>query len=250
MGKPLIQFTTALEQVHNFLRERIISGDYPGGTRLKTEELASLLGISRMPIREALRQLHAEGLVEIKRNQGASVVTLSPADIIELFSIRAVLEGLACREAVSRLTEKDIKVLEGLLVQMQDRRDGRVRWLTRHDRFHDYLCGVSGMARLLQQITLIRNQTRPYIRLYIMTHDNPEPEGLEHQTLLDVVMSGDANWAETTMRRHVIENGESIVAFLAGLPKRGKKTPKSRLKHAALERLETRGLNPDGDQLG
>jgi DNA-binding GntR family transcriptional regulator len=249
MDKPIIQFTTAQEQVQNFLRERIISGDYPGGMRLKTDKLASLLDISRMPIREALRQLHAEGLVEIKRNHGASVVALSPADIMELFSIRAVLEGLASRQSVARLTGKDVKELEGLLIQMQNRQDGRVRWLARHDRFHDYLCGVSGMTRLSQQITRLRNQTRPYIRLYITTHDDPEPKGLEHRTLLDVVASGDADLAEATMRRHVIENGEVIVAFLASLPKSADGPPKPELKRTLAERHESHaGLRPNDDQ--
>lgn len=233
MSKPLPNFTTAHEQVQSFLRERIMSGEYPGGMRLKTEELASLLKISRMPVREALRQLHAEGLVEIKRNQGASVVTLSPADIMELFSIRSVLEGLACREAASRLNQKDCKVLDALLVQMQNLQEGRVRWLARHERFHDYLCGASGMTRLSQQITLLRNQTRPYIRLYITTHDDPEPQGLKHRPLLDSVLSGDSDRAEAAMRRHVLENGERIVAFLAALPSRQHSPAKPRSKRAA-----------------
>jgi DNA-binding GntR family transcriptional regulator len=235
MSKPILNFTTAHEQVQNFLRERIIFGEYPGGMRLKTEELASLLKISRMPVREALRQLHAEGLVEIKRNQGASVVTLSPTDIMELFSIRSVLEGLACRAAASRFSQKDCKVLDALLVQMQNRQDGRVRWLARHERFHDYLCGISGMARLSQQITLLRNQTRPYIRLYITTHDDPEPQGLEHRALLDIVLSGDGDRAEAAMRTHIVENGASIVAFLAALPSRQQSRARPRSKRAAAE---------------
>jgi DNA-binding GntR family transcriptional regulator len=210
--------TTSQEQAHAYLRDRIISGQFPGGMRLKSEELARRLKISRIPIREALRQLHAEGLVEIKRNHGASVVTLSPADIMELFWIRSVLEGMACRMALPRFEKKHIEALDKLLNKMKIRQDDAVNWIERHDKFHDCLCDVSGMPRLSQQIKLLHGQTRPYIRIYVSTHADPEPLGLEHRTLLNEILSGDAKQAETSMRNHVVENGERIVAYLKTLP--------------------------------
>ena len=161
---------TAQDHAQAYLRDRIISGEIPGGARLKAEELAQRLKISRIPIREALRQLHAEGLVEIRRNYGASVVALNPSDILELFSIRSVLEGLACREAVSHFEKKDLKALDDLLMRMQSKQRDPVTWIERHDRFHHYLCGLARMPRLSQQITLLWNQTLPYIRLYVTTH--------------------------------------------------------------------------------
>lgn len=216
---------TAQDHAQAYLRDRIISGEIPGGARLKAEELAQRLKISRIPIREALRHLHAEGLVEIRRNYGASVVALNPSDILELFSIRSVLEGLACREAVSRFEKKDLKALDDLLMRMQSKQRDPVTWIERHDRFHHYLCGVARMPRLSQQITLLWNRTLPYMRLYVTTHNDPEPRGLEHRALLDEILSGDGAHAEAAMRNHIVKNGESIVSFLEALPKRATSPP-------------------------
>jgi DNA-binding GntR family transcriptional regulator len=90
----------------------------------------------------------------------------------------------------------------------------------RHDKFHDYLCGISGMPRLVQQSKLLRHQTSPYIRLYVNTHPDPEPLGLEHRSLLAKILGGDEAQAEAVMRSHIVENGKSIVAFLEALPNR------------------------------
>jgi DNA-binding GntR family transcriptional regulator len=225
MSDTPLSVMTAQEQAQAYLRDRIITGEIPGGARLKAEELAQRLKISRIPIREALRQLHAEGLVEIRRNYGASVVALNPSDILELFSIRSVLEGLACREAVSRFEKKDLKALDDLLMRMQSKQRDPVTWTERHDRFHHYLCGVAGMPRLSQQITLLWNRTLPYMRLYVTTHHDPEPRGLEHRALLDDILSGDGAHAEVAMRDHIVKNGESIVAFLEALPKHARSSP-------------------------
>jgi DNA-binding GntR family transcriptional regulator len=221
MRSPLMVITSAQEQAYAYLRDRIISGQFPAGMRLKSEELARKLEVSRIPIREALRQLHAEGLVEIKRNHGASVVTLSPADIMEMFWMRSVLEGLACRVASSKIDKKQIRALEEMLSKMQSWGDGPTNWITRHDKFHDYLCNVSGMRRLSQQAMLLRNQTHPYIRLYVSNHPDPEPLGLEHRALLEQILDGDADQAEAAMRGHIVENGKSIVAYLETQPSRG-----------------------------
>jgi DNA-binding GntR family transcriptional regulator len=225
MNDSPLSLMTAQDQAQAYLRDRIISGEIPGGARLKAEELAKRLQISRIPIREALRQLHAEGLVEIRRNYGASVVALNPNDILELFSIRSVLEGLACREAVSRFEKKDLKALDDLLMRMQSKPRDPMTWIERHDRFHHYLCGVARMPRLSQQIVLLQNQTRPYIRLYVTTHNDPEPRGLEHRALLSEILSGDGAHAEAAMRNHVVKNGESIVSFLEALPKHATASP-------------------------
>jgi len=217
MSKSPIFLTTAQQQAHAYLRDRIIFGEFPGGMRLKSEELANRLKISRMPIREALLQLHAEGLVEIKRNHGASVVKLSPSDIMEIFLIRSALEGLACRLALPRIKKKHVKVLDELLSKMQvhQKADG---WIASHDRFHDHLCGIAAMPRLSQQIRQLHNQTRPYIRLYVTSHiNNPDPPGLEHRALLNKILDSTPNHAENAMCNHIVENAKSIVEFLESI---------------------------------
>lgn len=84
---------SAQQLAYIHLQDRIVSGALPGGTRLKPEPIAQQLGISRMPVREAIRQLNAEGYVTIMPNRGAVVTNRTPEDVIELFEMRAVLEG-------------------------------------------------------------------------------------------------------------------------------------------------------------
>lgn len=211
---------TAQQYVHSYLFEKIISGRYPGGTHLKTEDLADELRTSRMPIREALRQLNAEGLVVIKPNRGAFVTNLTSSDIMEVFEMRAALEGLAMRMATRLRTDHDVERLERIAAQMRAASDAPASWLKRHDQFHDALCAISARPRLSRQITLLRDQTRPYVRLYINTHDDPEVEGIEHVQLLEALRRGDPAHAESVMRTHVERNGETIVSFLAGVPGR------------------------------
>ena len=88
---------SARQEVSDFLRARILTGHFPAGHRLKTSEIAQLLGVSRMPVRDALQVLHSEGLVVLRPNRGAVVTSLTTNDIVDHFEMRAVLEGLAAR---------------------------------------------------------------------------------------------------------------------------------------------------------
>src|SRR6185369_10196996 len=96
---------------------------------------------------------------------------LTSYDIMEVFEMRAALEGLAMRIATRLRTEPDIERLERIAVQMNAHSDAPAGWLKRHDQFHDALCAISARPRLSKQIALLRDQTRPYVRLYIKTHD-------------------------------------------------------------------------------
>src|SRR5579871_541757 len=98
------RFTTAEEFAHERLRELILTGELAGGTRLQQAELAARLGISRMPVRQAILRLESEGLVIQRPNRGAFVTLLGPEGILELFEMRSVLEGLALRLAVPQMT--------------------------------------------------------------------------------------------------------------------------------------------------
>src|SRR5216684_2844518 len=100
----LFDGATPQQQAGNYVREQILTGRFPVGMRLKSEEIARTLGFSRMPVRDALQQLHSEGLVSIRPNRGAIVTTLTGDEIRELFEIRAVLEGLAAYHCCANIT--------------------------------------------------------------------------------------------------------------------------------------------------
>ncbi|MCO5092145.1 GntR family transcriptional regulator [Bosea sp. (in: a-proteobacteria)] len=208
---------TPQQLAYEYLRNQIVSGQFPGDMRLKSESIAEVLGLSRMPVREALRQLDAEGLVTLRPNRGAVVTNLTPEDILELFEMRAALEALAAGLAARKANADDLAALDSDLVHMARIKPDHMQWVVEHDRFHDRICLLSGRQRLCNLISNSRQQVRPYIRLYVGNHVEPELVGHEHRLILDCLRARDPARAETVMRDHVMHNGETIVAALKGM---------------------------------
>jgi DNA-binding GntR family transcriptional regulator len=207
---------TAQEQAYAYVRERILSGRYPGGMRLDLDRVAAAIGTSRLPVREALRQLDGEGLVTIRPNRGAVVTQLTAGDLVEVFEMRAVLEGLAARVAVGRLDADDLDDLARLAGRMErSRGDGRA-WLRHHDAFHDLICCKSGRPRLVEQTALLRRSVEPYLRVHVGAYDPPELAGSEHAALVEVLRGADPDRAERALRDHVGLGATYVLDILKG----------------------------------
>jgi DNA-binding GntR family transcriptional regulator len=205
---------TAQHEAYRYLRDRILDAELPAEALINPAEIAERLGISRMPVREALRQLDAEGLVSMRPNRRAVVTRLSIAEVEDLFEMRAELEALAVRSAVPRLNE-DTRAELTMLMQRMDRvRHDRREWVGRHDEFHQYMCQLSGRKRLSQEIWRIRHAVRPYILMFVKEFDAYEMQGFEHKALLKAILSEDADFAADTMRHHVKEPINGLKAFL------------------------------------
>ncbi len=205
---------TAQHQAYLYLRERILSGDLASGERVNPVEIGDQLGISRMPVREALRQLDAEGLVTIRPNRGAIVTALTPDEVEELFEIRSVLEGLAGRLAAQRINAEDLDELEFLRARMDRTQSDAKLWIQRHNEFHDRLVRCSGRPRLMADITRIRNAMQPYLLMYIAVYNSTEIEGYEHQSLMDALQTGKPQKIESCISNHVMSAGRGVIKFL------------------------------------
>ena len=205
---------TAQQEAYIYLQDQIVSASLPGGSRLEVEKISRALGVSRMPVREAIRQLDAEGYVTIRPNRGAVVTSRTPAEVLELFEIRAVLEGLAMRLAIRNVTAEALEDIEHELVRLRRLETHSTSWLEQHDRFHDLLCRLSGRGRLCTDIARLQLAVRPYIRLYSKLHTNPEIKGHEHERIIEALRSGDGDRAECVMRAHVMVNAEVIASCL------------------------------------
>jgi DNA-binding GntR family transcriptional regulator len=205
---------TAQQEAYIYLQDQIVSGALPGGSRLQIEDISRSLGVSRMPIREAIRQLDAEGYVTIRPNRGAVVTSRTPKEILELFEMRAVLEGLAVRLAVANVTTLALEDIELDLARLRRVETQSVAWVERHDAFHDLICRLSGRTRLCTDIGRLRLAARPYLRLYAKLHANPEIKGYEHERIIEALRSGDGNRAERVMREHIMVNAEAIASCL------------------------------------
>jgi DNA-binding GntR family transcriptional regulator len=203
--------TSAQQQAYLFLREQIQAGRLAGGERIRLEDVAAELGVSRMPVREAIRQLDTEGLLTIRPNRGAVVTVFSPDHLTELFEMRAVLEGLCARRAAPSFDEDAGDELT-LLVNRLNRAQGNPDlWIERHEAFHDFICRRAGRPHVLAEARRLRASVEPYLRLSLMRLNDETAR--QHRELVDVMLSRDPERAEAAMRHHV----ESTAAdFLCG----------------------------------
>ena len=203
--------STAEEEAYRHLLRAIRSGRYKPGDRLIPEEIASEIGMSRMPVREAFRRLASEGLVVIRPNRGCIISGLTIPQVYEAFEIRSVLEGLAVRLAMPRIDAAALRELERLLEVMND---APAEWVANHSKFHDYLCGLSGRPKLMRQIRTLHASIEPYLRIYLHHAKKMRTADAAHRVLLKALRSGDADRAEATMRAHVLGTAPILANFL------------------------------------
>ena len=130
---------SAEEEAYTYLLAEIRSGRLTGGMHITAERISSQLGVSRIPVREAMRRLAAEGFVTIRSNRGAFVTDLSPADIMELYEMRAVLEGLAIRTSAAEFDERGFHQGRVLLETLGAARADPIWFVSAHNAFHDLI---------------------------------------------------------------------------------------------------------------
>jgi DNA-binding GntR family transcriptional regulator len=205
---------TAEEEAYRHIHAAIRMGRYRAGERLLPASIATEIGTSRMPVREALRRLASEGLVTIRPNRGVTVNGLDVADMLEVFEMRAVLEGLAIRLALPNLTPATIAQLEQMLDRIDDRAGVQADWTTSHRLFHETLCAASGKPRLVRQIAALHSVVEPHMRLWAVQVDRPASARSDHQHLVDALRAGDPQRCETTMRDHVLATVPDLMRFL------------------------------------
>ena len=205
---------TAEEEAYAFLLDAICKGTYGMGQRLIAEDIATEIGMSRMPVREAFRRLAADGLVTLRPNRGAVVSGLNIDEMHEVFEMRSALEGLAIRVAVPKITERNLTHLERLLDDMDDYRDDSCEWVSRHREFHQYLCSLSQRPRLMRQISALYTVIEPHMRVWLEHGEKPLSARDEHAVILDALRAGDADQAERILREHIEGTVPSLIAFL------------------------------------
>jgi DNA-binding GntR family transcriptional regulator len=187
------------------LRHAILSGRLHPGQPLPIQELAESMEMSRTPVREAIRALEAEGLVDVFPSRGTFVSNISVDDIRELFELREALEGMVARLAAQRRTESDLEELEQIL-QSADAAAGNDR-IEREKEFGAEFHSALGRIAANSRISAIREDVKLNIdRARLISYTSPErgAEAVrEHHQILEAIRLGDAELAEQTMRRHL-----------------------------------------------
>lgn len=198
------------------LKEGIMTGVFKARDVLSAEAVGKGLGISRVPVREAILQLEAEGLVTFGLNRRPMVAALTPADVVELYEIRIALECLAAERAVEFLDDARMQELEDQLDRMDRVTSDPKKWKSLHADFHDMIYRAAGMPRLMTEIARLRESTTPYTNMYINVHKIPEMPGFEHRTLLDALGRKDPQLASNVLAEHIRHAAAGVVYFLSG----------------------------------
>jgi DNA-binding GntR family transcriptional regulator len=210
------------------LQARVLDGDLLPGTRLRQEALAAEFGVSRTPIREALRKLQASGLVDLRPNRGALVRGLTPREIRDAYAVRAELEGLAAEVAALRIQQTQIERLHRAQAQFRESlsrmrngtRNGRRRlserdieaWGTANDEFHQVIQEAAGNEVLVATLRhLHRSFPRGLSRLVLRESTSLLAANVaEHQAVLEAIERNDSAAARTLMQQHVIRAGALV----------------------------------------
>ncbi|MCA0331372.1 MAG: GntR family transcriptional regulator [Actinobacteria bacterium] len=205
-----------IEWVHDQLRDRILTGDLAPGTVVSQAALARELGLSRAPIREALRRLEGEGLVESRHNQRVQIADLSISDMEEIYASRIAVETLAVRFTVPRLTKDDVAEMKRAWTAMREsaEQQDRSRWSVEHTRFHMVALSPVG-PRLTAQIAQLDDHAGRYRALY-MTQVNASWDSILTQdaAIIDAVESSDLDAVVDRWARHVASTVLSTIAVV------------------------------------
>src|SRR5499425_3091593 len=199
------------------LRDQIIRGEIAEGTQLRQDAIATQYQVSRIPVREALRQLDAEGLIAIVPNRGAIVPALSPSDIGELFSIRALLEPEVLKLSIPHLTEEDFSEADAVLrtyVSELRRPEHLSAWGRLNWQFHSILYSRANQPRFMAIIRNVNNSGERYTRLQLYLTHGMKRANEEHHKILQLCRQRDVPGACRLLHEHIQYAGDSLKEVL------------------------------------
>ena len=205
--------TVAIEK----LRDLIFSGQLSAGSDHLESELASRLGMSRTPVREALLRLETQGLLEVRPRKGVRITPLSRTDMQEIYDILTELESLAAANAAGRgLKEKDLKVLSKAILDMDAALvlDNREDWAAADSVFHKELVRLGGNARVQMIADMMSDQVRRARLVTLYMREAPTKSNEDHHQVVDAIRNGDIEQARNVHRKHRVDAKEMLINLL------------------------------------
>lgn len=201
--------------VYEVLRQRIMHGEFPAGHHLVESDLAAELGTSRTPVREAVRRIAAEGLVDLAPNRGARIIGWSRVEIAESYALRAELEGYGARLAAARISPESLDRLRSITDEMEDLalRDHDdpefARIGTLNNEFHSKVVRASGSMQLASTLATQMHLQMVQQTFYVYSSQQLSRSIAHHREITEALAAGDGAWAEAIMRAHILA-GRSI----------------------------------------
>lgn len=201
------------EVVFETLREAILNGTLKPGQRLMETQLAAEMGVSRTPIREAIRKLELEGLVVMIPRRGTYVASMSRKDIVETFEIRTALEALAVKLAVQRITSEELAEMRRICTVMEqaiaEKNLNRVVELD--EAFHDIIFSASRNDRLAQIISLMREQIKRFRRATLSQENRQRLILGEHIEIMQAISDGNSSLAHELVVEHITKAEHALL---------------------------------------
>lgn len=208
----VVRQTTA-ELVAEELRNRIINGEMAEGEPLYQERLAAELGVSRIPLREAMRQLEAEGLITLSSHRGGVVSILSPEEIKELFELRSCLETWLLSLAIPRMKDEDFAAINAIMQQMlpgEVERWGELNW-----QFHEALYAPSQRHQGIKILQRVHRNLDRYLRYQIAMTSDWKKANEEHAAIVEACRAGDVRRATALLDIHIMNAAGELLEVLA-----------------------------------
>jgi DNA-binding GntR family transcriptional regulator len=201
---------STVDRVEQWVRRSLIRGDYAPGAWLRQDDLATELGVSKIPVREALQRLAAASLVTFEPNRGALVRPLTAADAEEIFALRLAIEPELLRRAIGRHTIVDLATAE-LALKSDSRTLTEANW-----EFHRALYDAARWPRALATVETLHAAVAPYVLLYTEGLGGAAHSDAEHRELLEHCRAADARSAVRVLRVHVRAAAEALASYLSG----------------------------------
>ena len=207
--------STYKDQIIEHIYDLVLDGVYSPGDRIKESLLAKELGVSRAPVREALKELIANGIIDYRAQVGNFVADLSPKEIIDAYTTRGVLEGYAIMETREAFSGEEIEILEEMTEKMQRQAEGGNRKMVVRigDDFHNMLISKNKNMQLLEYTERLSLKLHVLFFKYWSNLYTPEEIGSRHMVIVSSLISGDSGKIERSVREHYTETGTKIASL-------------------------------------
>lgn len=213
-----IEYKTRTQLVVEILREKILSGEIVAGQPLRQAALADELNVSRIPVREALLQLEAEGLVAFEPHKGATATELSAAQVDELFELRAMIEGDLLAASLVNITDDALAQATDILLNLDSalgKENAANTWSELNSDFHNCLYSGANRPQTADLVSILNRNADRYIRMHLLWAGGISKAGPEHAELLAFCQARDIKNAVAKLKQHILNSRDEIKAFLS-----------------------------------
>ena len=215
-GRRAVKKQSLPEMIASDLRQRILTGELAEGEAVRQELLAKEYDVSRMPVREALKRLSAEGLVHWENNRGGTVIKHSLPEIGEIFDLRILIEVDLFRRAIPQMTDKDFGTCEQLLAKMDssDEADDVSQWGSYNHEYHMALYAAADRRMSTEFLERLNLHSDRYVRIHLSVMKQRQPAREEHRKLLNLARKGDTDGGATLLAQHIGRTRSELLAMI------------------------------------